>query len=401
MSEQEQKLERLNMMSRRQFLGAGGLALGAVALGACGTDDAVTTTTAAPAAPATTAGATATTAGATETTAAASGIPTTTATGFTVGYNNPNRMLRAPLFIGQSQELGFFEEVGITDFTVNDADDPVPPTLAGEYKVVLFDSDVLFDAIYKEVLDAKMISINLGAQPLILIANEGITSADDLRGKRVSGGRPGQVNEAIAKFMLQELGLDWQTDVEFTEMTGGSNDWVQAMLTGQIDATIAFSRHIPLAVEAGGGALYQDFFNAPQGGFAMTSEELAADPDFAAAWNYAYINAQRWVKTRDNFDDLVRILSEEFQIDLPDAFFDPEVWEIDGKILSQDLGFDPVEMDAWMDFVIPFGNVAPDINDQWRSYFDISGLHVAQAALGLDLNPSADLSSGKELVDNF
>ena len=401
MSEQEQKLERLNMMSRRQFLGAGGLALGAVALGACGTDDAVTTTTAAPAAPATTAGATATTAGATETTAAASRIPTTTATGFTVGYNNPNRMLRAPLFIGQSQELGFFEEVGITDFTVNDADDPVPPTLAGEYKVVLFDSDVLFDAIYKEVLDAKMISINLGAQPLILIANEGITSADDLRGKRVSGGRPGQVNEAIAKFMLQELGLDWQTDVEFTEMTGGSNDWVQAMLTGQIDATIAFSRHIPLAVEAGGGALYQDFFNAPQGGFAMTSEELAADPDFAAAWNYAYINAQRWVKTRDNFDDLVRILSEEFQIDLPDAFFDPEVWEIDGKILSQDLGFDPVEMDAWMDFVIPFGNVAPDINDQWRSYFDISGLHVAQAALGLDLNPSADLSSGKELVDNF
>ena len=60
MSEQERKLERLNMLSRRQFLGVGGLALGAVALGACGTDDAVTTTTGA-AAPETTAGATATT----------------------------------------------------------------------------------------------------------------------------------------------------------------------------------------------------------------------------------------------------------------------------------------------------------------------------------------------------
>ncbi len=399
MSEQERKLERSSMMSRRQFLGAGGLALGAVALGACGTDDAGTTTTAA--ATPTTAGATPTTAAATPTTAGGPSIPTTTATGFTVGYNNPNRMLRAPLFIGQSQELGFFEEVGITDFVVNDADDPVPPMIAGEYKIALFDSDVLFDAIYKEVLDAKMVSINLGAQPLILIANEGITSADDLRGLRVGGGRAGQVNEAIAKFMLQELGLDWETDVVFTEMTGGSNDWVQAMLTGQIDATVAFSRHIPLAEEAGGGALYQDFFNAPQGGFAMTSDELAADPDFAAAWNYAYINAQRWVKTRDNFDDLVRILSEEFQIDLPDAFFDPNVWEIDGKILSQDLGFDPAEMDSWMDFVIPFGNVPPDINDNWRNYFDISGLHVAQEALGLDINPSADLSSGEEKIDNF
>ena len=399
MSEQERKLERSSMMSRRQFLGAGGLALGAVALGACGTDDAGTTTTAA--ATPTTAGATPTTAAATPTTAGGPSIPTTTATGFTLGYNNPNRMLRAPLFIGQSQELGFFEEVGITDFVVNDADDPVPPMIAGEYKIALFDSDVLFDAIYKEVLDAKMVSINLGAQPLILIANEGITSADDLRGLRVGGGRAGQVNEAIAKFMLQELGLDWETDVVFTEMTGGSNDWVQAMLTGQIDATVAFSRHIPLAEEAGGGALYQDFFNAPQGGFAMTSDELSADPDFAAAWNYAYINAQRWVKTRDNFDDLVRILSEEFQIDLPDAFFDPNVWEIDGKILSQDLGFDPAEMDSWMHFVIPFGNVPPDINDNWRNYFDISGLHVAQEALGLDINPSADLSSGEEKIDNF
>ena len=102
-----------------------------------------------------------------------------------------------------------------------------------------------------------------------------------------------------------------------------------------------------------------------------------------------------------DFDDLVRILSEEFEIDLPDAFFDPNVWEIDGSIMSQDLGFDPVEMDAWMDFVIPFGNVAPDINTKWRSYFDVSGLHVAQAALGLDINPSADLSSGKENIDNF
>ena len=82
---------------------------------------------------------------------AASGIPTTNVTGFTVGYNNPTRMLRAPLFIGQSQELGFFEEVGITDFEVNDADDPVPPMVAGEYQIALFDSDVLFDALDKDI----------------------------------------------------------------------------------------------------------------------------------------------------------------------------------------------------------------------------------------------------------
>jgi ABC-type nitrate/sulfonate/bicarbonate transport system substrate-binding protein len=390
MAERDPKTE-MGAMSRRRFLGVGGMAMGGLALAACGGEEDTATTT--------TAAATTTTAGAT-TTMAGPSIPTTDITGFTVGYNNPNRMLRSPLYVGQSQELGFFEEVGITNFEINDADDPTPPMVGGEYQIALFDSDVLFDALYKDVLDAKMISINLGAQPLILIANAGIETADDLRGKRVGGGRPGQVNEAICKYMLQELGLDWQTDVEFTEMTGGSNDWVQAMLTGQIDATVAFSRHIPLAEAEGGGALYQDFLNAPQGGFAMLTEDLA-DPSFAAAWNYAYINAHRWVKTRDNFDDLARILSEEFGIDLPDAFFDENVAEIDRLLLTQDMGFDPAEMDAWMEFVVPFGNVPPDINDHWRDYFDLTGLHMAQEAHGLDLNPAADLSSGQELIDNF
>ena len=46
--------------------------------------------------------------------------------------------------------------------------------LAGEYKIAGFDSDVLFDAIGKEVLDAKMLNINLGSQALILLAAEGI-----------------------------------------------------------------------------------------------------------------------------------------------------------------------------------------------------------------------------------
>jgi len=393
--------ERKLLLSRRRFLGVSGMALGglAVACGTSGTD--TTTTTAAPASTTTTAAASSTTAGGGTTTTAGMATPMTSVTGFTVGYNNPNRMLRAPLYVGQSKKLGFFEEVGITDFTINDADDPVPPTVGGTYHVALFDSDVLFDAIDKGVLDAKMISVNLGGQPLILLAREGFDTPEKLKGARVGGGRAGQVNEALCKYMLQQLGLDWENDVQFTEMTGGSNDWIQALLTGQIDATIAFSRHIPLVTDAGGSVLYNDFLNAPQGGFAMTSDKMAEDPNFAAAWNYAYIQAQRWVKTRDNFDDLVSILSDEFGIDLPDAFFDEQVWTIDGTILTQDLGFDPAEMDKWMDFVSPFGNVAPDINTRWRTFVDPSGLHVAQEALGLDPNPSADLSTGKENLGNY
>lgn len=380
-------LDRYDGMSRRRFLGLSGAALGGMVLAACGGESGTTTTTAA---------ATTTTAAGTTTTAGMS-IPHTDVTGFTVGYNNPNRMLRAPLYVGQS--LGYFEEVGITDFEINDADDPVAPMLAGDYQIALFDSDVLFDAIDKGVLDARMVSVNLGSQALILCAVAGIETADDLRGKRVSGGRAGGVNEALAKYMLGELGLDWQTDVEFVTLTGGSNDWVQAALTGQIDATICFARHIPLFEAEGGKALYNDFFPWPQGGFVVRTDMM--DQDFIAAWNYAYIKAQRWVKTRDNFDQLVEILSGDFGIDLPDAFFDEQVWTIDSRTLTEDLGFDPAQMDDLMNFIVPFGNVAPDINDRWRQWVDVTGLHVAQTALDLPTNPAADLSSGEEKTSTF
>lgn len=379
----QQKL--LGQISRRRFLGYSGVALGGMALAACGNGD--TTTTAA--------AGTATTVG-----SSAPGIPTTTISSVTVGYNNPNRVLRAPLYIGQT--LGYFEEVGITNpLDINDADDPIPGAIGGSFHITLFDSDVIYDFEDKAVAGGeaqglKMININLGAQPLVMIANEGIT-ADNLAGKIVGGGREGQVNEALAKFMLGELGLDWESDVQFVNLTGGSNDWVTAMLSGQVDATIAFPRHIPLAEEAGGSALFQDFMNSPQGGFGMLQSKIDEDPNFPAAWAYAYIKAQQFVKTKDNFEEVRRILTEEWEIDFPDTAF--SVMDLDATIMTQDLGFDPAEMDAWMAFVAPFGNVREGI--PWRDYTDVSGLHVAQTALGLANNPAADFSSGQELTANY
>ena len=372
-------------LSRRKFMGYSAAALGgAITLAACGTDTVETTVAA-------------------ETggeTGGESAIPQTSISSVTVGYNNPNRVLRAPLYIGQT--MGYFEEVGITEpLDINDADDPMPGVLGGQFHVSLFDSDVLYDFEDKatqggESTGLKMISINLGSQPLVMIGNEGIT-ADSLAGKKVGGGRAGQVNEALAKFMLEELGLDWENDVEFISLTGGSSDWVTAMLTGQVDATIAFPRHIPLAEAEGGSALYQDFLDSPQGGFGMLQSKIDEDPNFPAAWNYAWTKAQRYVKTLANKDEVKRILVEEWEIDFPDNAW--EVYDLDATIATQDLGFSPDAMDEWMAFVAPFGNVRENI--PWRDYTDIAGLHVAQEALGLAINPSADLSSGNELTANF
>jgi hypothetical protein len=77
------------------------------------------------------------------------------------------------------------------------------------------------------------------------------------------------------------------------------------------------------------------------------------------------------------------------------------VYDIISEELTQDNGFSPAKMDEWMTFTQPFNDLPPDINDKWRSHVDVSGLHVAQQALGLDTNPALDLSSGESLLSNL
>lgn len=381
-----------DMFTRRRFLEASGVLAGGVLLGACGSDS--ETATATTGAPGTTAAVT--------TTAAESGggIPMTTITNPTLGYSNPNAVLRAPIFVGQTK--GYFQEVGIESIEVNDADEYMAALVSGSFDISLVDSDVLFGFNESEAegesLGIKMIGINQGSQPLIMIANEGIT-ADNLEGKKVGGARAGSVNEAISKFILAELGYDWETDVEFTVLTGGSNDWVTAMLSGQIDATVAFPRHIGLAEAEGGGAIYQDFLSAPQAGFAITGAIAEQDPGFSAAWNHAWIKSQRFCKTQANKEEVISIMEDEWGFEVIPTLQD--VYDVVSTIYTADNGFDPDEMDAWMDFIGPYNDVPDDINDRWRTYFDVSGLHVAQEALELPTNPSADLSTGMTTTENL
>lgn len=373
----------INQMSRRHFLGTAGVAAGAVVLAACGSDDDDTSS-----------------ADTGADSGSDSGIPTTTLSSVTLGYNNPNGVLRAPIFIGQSK--GYFEEVGITSIEVNDADDYLGPLITGSFDIALADSDVAFQFIEEENPDEsiglKMIGVNQGSQPLIMIANEGVT-AENLGGMKVGGARAGSVNEAISKFILSELGYDWETDVEFTSLTGGSNDWVTAMLSGQIDATVAFPRHIALAEAEGGGALFQDFLDAPQAGFVTTQAVRDQDPGFSAAWNHAWIKSQRFCKTQANKDEVIQILADDWDIEIPPNL--SAVYDVVSTIMTAENGFEPSKMDDWMDFIGPFAEVPADINDKWRNHFDLSGLHTAQAALGFDANPSADLSSGVTTTANL
>lgn len=361
-----------------------GLAAGGLLIGACGDDDEATaTTTAAPAATTAPAG----------TDAPMMNVPQSDLEVVRFDFNTPNVNLQAPYWIGMSK--GFFEEVGI-DLRVENItglDDYLPPMFAGEIDVALMDAVVIFPAEDAGTLDGtppglRWVSCVLGAQPIIMIGSEGVTP-DNLEGLTIGCGRAGTTNEVLAKFVLAELGYDWETDVNCVNLTGGSNDWVTAMLTGQIDATLAFPRHVALAQEQGGDAIYNKPRLDPQAGMGMLQSTIDEYPAFPAAWNYAYIKSQQWVKDPANWEEGRSILVEEFGIDYPDNTF--AAMDIDAGIMTSDFGWSPDDMDTLMAFQQELGGYRADL--PWRDYVDLTHLHTAQEAMGLPLNP-VDVNTG-------
>jgi ABC-type nitrate/sulfonate/bicarbonate transport system substrate-binding protein len=385
-------------LTRRRFLQMSGVAAGGLALAACGGGSSTTTaapTTTAAGAVTTTAAAAATTtaAGASSTTAAMAMPQSDLTTPVHFDFNTPNQNLQAPYWVAMSK--GWFAEVGIDlkQENITGLDDYLPSIYAGDIQIALMDATVLFPAEDASVLDGspnglRWISCNLGAQPVIMIANPGIT-ADNLEGKTIGGARAGTTNEALAKFVLQELGYDWQTDVNFVNLTGGSNDWVTAMLAGQVDATLAFTRHIKLAEDAGGSAIYNKARLDPQAGFGMLQSTIDQYPGFVTAWNYVYIKAQQWVKDPANWDETRNILANEFGFDYPDNVF--AAMDVDAGIMTTDLGWSPDAMDGLMAFQQPFGGYREDL--PWRDYVVLDYLHEAQDMHGLPENP-VDVNTG-------
>ena len=380
-------------LTRRRFLQVSSVAAGGLILGACAED--ATPTTAAGATTTTAAGATTTAAAGATTTAPAMTVPQSDLTApIHWDFQTPNINLQAPYWMAIAK--GYFEEVGIDlqPENITGLDEYLPPVFAGDIQIALMDASVLFPAEDAAVLDGSpngltWIGCNLGAQPVIMIANEGVT-AENLAGKTVGGARAGTTNEALCKFILSDLGLDWETDVNFVNLTGGSNDWVTAMLGGQIDATIAFTRHIALAEEVGGSAIYNKPRLDPQAGFGVLRSTLDEYPNFATAWNYAYIKGQQFVKDPANWEETRETIVNEFGLDYPDNSY--AAFQFDADIMTSDLGWNPDDMDTWLEFLSDFEDYRwPGM--PWRDYVDLSYLHAAQDALGLPQNP-VDTNTG-------
>ena len=112
--------------------------------------------------------------------------------------------------------------------------DQVQMAFAYDYHVIWANQAKIPD-VSAEAQPVRMV-MGFYEQPLHIVttAATGITSVEDLAGKRVSTGAPASGTEEQAGFVLSALGIDWDKDLTREKL--GASESVAALKDGKIDA---------------------------------------------------------------------------------------------------------------------------------------------------------------------
>ena len=146
--------------------------------------------------------------------------------------------IRTPLWI--AKEMGLYEKYGLDAKVVF-----VPSGNVANSALIAGEIDVICGSGSASVVAADkglpiVIVGNFGSAIYKLVANPGISSAKDLKGKIVGTSRPGSSTDFALRRTLSKLGLVPDKDVKiFSTGTGEPDKRILLMTQGRIDATLA------------------------------------------------------------------------------------------------------------------------------------------------------------------
>lgn len=298
-----------------------------------------------------------------------------------MGDFNPNYATQWSYRLAQA--LGYLEEVGIDEFEVFLSDEYMPGLIGGSLDITHGDTSVFFSAGAASGLSIKMISLHRDKEWWIMGVGPGINTAEDLKGKQITGGRLSGRNTYVQKEIVKKLGLNPDTDVEFVPTSGGSDGRMQAVIAGNVSGASMFPRHRAGLEAAGGKFLFAELNIAPQEGFAVLGDWLDKNEDTAAAFVYADLKARQWL-----FDPANKAQAYQKMIDLgydiPPAFV--ELYEVELDQISPDGGFESAaEMDRFVADLQLTGDLPEGLD--WRQFVEMKYVWAAQEELGMTKRP--------------
>ncbi len=298
-----------------------------------------------------------------------------------LGDFNPNYANQWTFRLAQS--LGFLEAGGIEDLEIILSDEYIAGLVGGSLDIAHGDTSEFLAAGNASGLPVTILSIHRDSEWWIMGVADGIETAEDLKGKAVTGGGLAGRNTWIMREVLAKMGLDPNADMNFVPSSGGSDSRLGALINGSVAAASLFPRHQAPLEEAGGKFIFQELVSAPQESFAVMGDWLEKNADTAQAWIVADLKARKWLKDPANKEQAYQIMVD-LGYDIPDSF--KELYDVELAQLSADGGYASADaMDEFVGTLVETGNLPEGLD--WRQYFDLTYLWAAQDALGMERRP--------------
>lgn len=277
-----------------------------------------------------------------------------------------------------AQAKGWFKEVGIDDkeIVIIDQSQLFPAAIGGSLMIGQQDSDLIAGAnMAGEAL--YMVACYRDKEPWIFAVGKGIKTAQDLKGKPVSGGAVGSRNEANGKEMLKRLGLDPEKDVQWVPVSGGSDGRMKAVIGGVIAGTTVQDRHVTPIKEAGGSILYSERESIPQDAYFAHGNWLKNNERTMVSFLKATFRAREYVLDIKNKDEIVKLMISR-NYDFPQSFINDYYTVLD--IMSPTGAFDPKAMQTLLQASVKAGTLKsmPDV----KNFIKLDYLNQAFTELG-------------------
>jgi ABC-type nitrate/sulfonate/bicarbonate transport system substrate-binding protein len=312
---------------------------------------------------------------------AIAGIGTPEKPVLTLGYRLPSYNSVAPLLV--AKDRGYWQDCGLQDVQLVQTEEVTPGLVSGSLDVGLIET---IDGGQAQI-DGLPLKIIAGYRPYsrnIIAVRPEIGTPADLAGKDILlGGTPGTRDADVRLGFLREAGYDL-TGVPFNAVTveGGSDAWVALLLEGKLFLTPVFNRHVRTVTEAG-MQLWVDQKDFGSDHVAATTDFIAANPNSTAAFLCGLIQGiQVWQDPANK--EYILGLAEATGIEITQGILD--AYELDIE------NYDPFNGGWPMDRLQElFDENLESHVDAWDAV-DVSALHVAQQALGLEPDPALPAS---------
>ena len=152
--------------------------------------------------------------------------------------------------------------------------------------------------------EADLIFLTGGINQQFILGRPGITSREELTGKKIGFVGDGGLNDALVKFVIEKLQLTGVTGLREETITGSGDEDLQALLSGKCDAIVSTPPESIKARRLGCNYLI-DFaeygLNYALGGIAARRDYVERNPEITGTFIKAYVEGMHRYRTDREF----------------------------------------------------------------------------------------------------